>query len=390
MNETRKFAVASVVALSVAILQTAIQGGKAAGTAVRAEGRALAHGAPDTDRLSAAFAILERAVAQNEIPGAVALVAQHGKIAREQAFGLRDIENRIPFTTDTICWIASITKPVTTAVAMKLVEAGKLRLDDAVEKYLPEFQAQRDKQGQHRPITIRQLMTHTTGLPENPPNRQDVFAPQWRDQTLAEAVPPIARAALLFAPGAKVQYSNTGYYVLGRVVEVVAGKPFADYAKEAILDPLGMTESFYTRFLSAAPAPRLASIYRQRKGERFLYFRYEPGMTMKNDTPDGGVFCTARDLLKFYQMFLDNDGRVLAKDSVAQMLREQAPGRGLGWAREHGGFAHAGSSGAFAWGDPDTGVVGVIFIQFNDFDRVVRLQSQFVEAVRAAVGGVAK
>jgi CubicO group peptidase (beta-lactamase class C family) len=341
-------------------------------------------------RLADAFQLIEDAVAQGEIPGAVALVAHRGKIVREAAYGLSDIENRIPFTTDTVCWLASVTKPVTTAAIMKLVEAGKLGLDDPVEKYLPEFQTQQDKEGHHHALTIRQLLTHTAGLPGDPPTRKDVFDPEWRGKSVAETVGPIAQATLQFVPGAKVQYSNAGFYVLGRIIEIASGRPYADYVKETILDPLGMKEAFYPRGLASVEPRRMASVYRQRQGERFLYFRYEPGMVTRNDTPDGGLFCTARDLSKFCQMFLDNDGRILSKDSVGQMLREQAPDRGLGWAQENGGFAHAGSSGAYAWGDPHTGLAAVLLIQYNDFRRIPRLHAEFVAAVRAAYSAESK
>jgi CubicO group peptidase (beta-lactamase class C family) len=336
-------------------------------------------------KFDGAFALLKQAMAQDLIPGGVALVALHGTVVREEAFGLCDIENRIPFRTDTICWLASITKPVTTAAAMKLVEAGKLRLDDPVEKYLPEFRTQTDKQGRHCPFTVRQLMTHSAGLPERPPHRKDVFDLDWRSTVLAGTIGPIAEANLLFPPGTQVQYSNTGYYVLGRVIELGCGQRYADYVKTKILNPLGMNDSFFPPLLKAADAARMASVYRVKKGERFRYFRYERGMTMLNDTPDGGLFSSARDLWKFYQMFLDNDGRVLARQSVDEMLREQAPGRGLGWSLEQGGFAHGGSSGAFAWGDPGRGLVGILLLQINDFDRIERLQSEFAAAVRSAV-----
>jgi hypothetical protein len=153
---------------------------------------------------------------------------------------------------------------------------------------------------------------------------------------------------------------------------------------------LGMKEAFYPRFLASVEPRRMASVYRQRQGQRFLYFRYEPGMTTRNDTPDGGLFCTARDLFKFCQMFVDNDGRILSQDSVGQMLREQVPGRGLGWALENGGFAHAGSSGAYAWGDPNAGLAAVLLIQYNDFRRIPRLHAEYVEAVRAAYSAESK
>src|SRR5438477_3444002 len=99
--------------------------------------------------LDGAFWLVQEAVEKDNIPGAIALVAQHGKIIREEAFGLSDVEHTTPMTPRTLCWIASITKPVTVAAAMKLVESGQLGLDDPVEKFLPEFREQKDREGRH-------------------------------------------------------------------------------------------------------------------------------------------------------------------------------------------------------------------------------------------------
>src|SRR6185369_10142724 len=106
-------------------------------------------GAEHQDSLDNAFRQIREAVEKDEVPGAIALVAHGGTILRHEAYGLRDIENQLPFTTNTLCWIASITKPVTVAAAMTLVDAGKLALDDRVEKYLPEFAQQTDTNGVH-------------------------------------------------------------------------------------------------------------------------------------------------------------------------------------------------------------------------------------------------
>ena len=122
--------------------------------------------------LDAAFQLVRDAVETNHVPGAIALVARDGRVVRHQAFGLRDVENQLPFTTNTLCWIASITKPVTVAAAMTLVDAGKLALDDDVEKYLPEFRQQTNTNGLHQAFTIRHLMSHTSGLVPNPPTRR--------------------------------------------------------------------------------------------------------------------------------------------------------------------------------------------------------------------------
>jgi len=128
--------------------------------------------------LEAAFKVVQEAVANGAAPGAVALVAHNGQVVREEAYGLCDLEKQTLFTARTICWIASITKPVTVAAAMKLVEEGRLGLDDPIEKYLPEFKEQKDKEGRHHAITIRQLMSHTSGIQANPPTRPSFFFAQ--------------------------------------------------------------------------------------------------------------------------------------------------------------------------------------------------------------------
>src|SRR5206468_1576190 len=108
-------------------------------------GRLEAADAVSAAALDPAFRLVQDAVANENIPGAIALVAQHGKIIREEAFGLSDVEDKRPMTPTTLCWIASITKPVTVAAATKLVESGQLSLDDPVEKWLPEFAEQKDR-----------------------------------------------------------------------------------------------------------------------------------------------------------------------------------------------------------------------------------------------------
>src|SRR5438093_9035801 len=128
----------------------------AAGSAVAVDPPAVAA----SDSLDSAFRLIREAVEKNEVPGAVALVARDGTILRHEAYGLRDIENQLPFRTNTLCWIASITKPVTVSAAMTLVDAGKLALDDPVEKYLPEFGEQTDTNDTHHTFTVRQLMSH--------------------------------------------------------------------------------------------------------------------------------------------------------------------------------------------------------------------------------------
>src|SRR5262245_22377932 len=198
------------------------------------------------DPLDNAFRLVHEAVEKGDVPGAIALVARDDTILRQEAYGLRDIENGLPFTTNTLCWIASITKPVTVAAVMTLVDAGKLALDEPVEKYLPEFREQKDTNGLHHAFTIRQVMSHTSGLVPNPPTRGSAWPiggpldDFWLQQKLPEIVQTIAHSQLRFKPGSKFEYSNSALFVLGRVIEVVAGKPYAVCVKEKVLEPLGM------------------------------------------------------------------------------------------------------------------------------------------------------
>ena len=342
--------------------------------------------------IDGAFRLVREAVEKKEVPGAIALVARDGRILRHAAFGTRDIENGLPFTTNTLCWIASITKPVTAAAAMTLVDAGKLGLDDPVEKYLPEFREQTDTNGAHHVITIRQLMSHTSGLVPNPPTRRsgwplggplDDF---WLQKNLPEIVRSIARSQLRFKPGSKFEYSNSAFFVLGRVIEVVSGKPYVVYVRERILEPLKMADTHYAP--PATQPERVAKIYAQRDGKRETIFQFNPAIKISNAAPDGGLFSYPAQLVPFLQMFLDNDGRVLSRAAVKEMLREQPHGWGLGWSLLEGIFMHEGSSGTVAWADPKTGVIGILFLQYRDQNKVdERLRKDFRVVIQRAFAG---
>lgn len=339
------------------------------------------------DNLDGAFGILRNAVDRGDLPGYIALVAREGKVLRQEARGLSDIENTLSFNTNTLCWIASITKPVTVSAAMTLVDAGKLALDDSVEKFLPEFHGQTDEEGSHHVVTIRHLMSHTSGIVPKPPTRRSgwpIGGPLddfWLRQALPEIVRTIARSQLRFTPGSKFEYSNSALFVLGRVIEVVSGQSYASYVKEKIFDPLGMTDTHYAPLQT--DAQRVAVIYARRDGQRETIFRFKPTLKMVNAAPDGGLFSNPAQFLPFLQMFLDNDESVLSKSAVANMLTPQPHGWGLGWSLKDGLFLHEGSSGTVAWADPRTGVIGILFTQFrNRDDSDARLRERFRNAVQ--------
>jgi CubicO group peptidase (beta-lactamase class C family) len=357
-------------------------------SAASAEPDPKSNGDTTSARLDAAFKVVQEAVANGEVPGAVALVSHKGQVVREEAYGLCDLEMQRPFTARTICWIASITKPVTVAAAMKLVEEGQLALDDPIERYLPEFKEQKDKDGRHHVITIRQLMSHTSGIQANPPTRPSFFfAQEFLGRKIEEIAGEIAKTTIGFEPGSKVQYSNAAPYVLGRIIELQAKRPFHEYVQQVILEPAGMRDTYF--IIPPTEAERVAVVYRDARGERVTFFRFDPGWKVSMTLPDGGLFSSPREVAKFLQIFLDGDGKVLSRESVKAMRSEQAAGWGLGWALEADGlFTHTGSSGVSAWADPKTGVVGVLFCQVQNPQKVDPLQARFRKAVREAFATV--
>jgi CubicO group peptidase (beta-lactamase class C family) len=340
--------------------------------------------AGDDDQFAPAVQIIENSVTAGDVPGAAVLIVRNGAVVAESASGKCDTESGRPFETDTICWIASLTKPVTAAAAMTLVEKGRLGLDDPVERYLPEFHTQTTAGGRHYPVTIRQLMSHTSGIQPSVPLRpRDFFEQPWYRRTLAEVAAAIAETDLVFEPGDRAQYSNAAPYVLGRIIELQAGQPFGDYVRATILEPLGMSDTGFA--IPKEKIDRAATVLRRRDGVTDVFCRFDPAWDVTMTMPDGGLFSTTRDIARFAQSFLDGRNRVLSDESIKQMLTRQSDGYGLGWILDkEGQFSHWGSSGTRVWGDLRTGVVGVVFFQIQDQRRVDEIQGRFRDAVTEA------
>ena len=211
--------------------------------------------------------------------------------------------------TDSIFQIMSMTKPLTGTGIMMLMEEGRLSLIDPVEKYLPEFKGQ-TMQGRKpaRLITIRDLMTHTSGMSGPHGDMADLY--QKMDRTLAEAVASFARHPLEFDPGTKWMYSNTGLATLGRIIEVVSGQPYEQFIADRLLKPLGMKDSFF--FAPAAKQDRIAAVYvtkdskLQKTDDSFsAAMPRSSARTRKYPAPEFGLYSTAADLAAFYQMMLN-------------------------------------------------------------------------------------
>jgi len=270
----------------------------------------VACGAPDADPtpdpLAPAMEIITTAVADGDVPGASVLVMQRGETLVEQAYGLSELETKQPFQNDTIAWIASLTKPISAAAAMTLVDQGLLSLDDPVEKYLPEFAGQVGPNGEHAPVLIRQLMSHSSGIQSSVPLRpRFFFEPGWYSRSLEEVAAAIAETPLTFPPGEKTEYSNAAPYVLGRIVEIQAKQPFGEYVREQIFEPLEMRDTEYA--IPAGKMNRAATVYRKQDGETVVFCRFDPTWEVKMTMPDGGIFSTPRDIAQFAQAFLGSE-----------------------------------------------------------------------------------
>lgn len=340
--------------------------------------------------LDAAMQIIEQAVQDGSIPGGSVLIMQHGEVVEQKSFGVCRIEPERPFGSDTICWIASLTKPVTAAAAMKLVEDGKLQLDAPVETYLPVLSQLATKDGRKRTVTVRHLMSHSSGIPASVPLRpRYFFTQQWYDRSLQEVVNAIATRPLDFAPGSQVHYSNAAPYVLGRIIEVQSGQKFDDFVRNEIFKPLKMNDTGFA--IPTEQVGRTAIVYRREGKELSVYCRYDPEWNVRMTMPDGGLFSTPRDIARFANAFLHGGKGILSQASVDEMLSKQNDSYGLGWILDkERQLSHWGSSGTLVWADQETGVVGVFFSQIQDFNLLAKLRERFRAAADKAMKDAAR
>ena len=344
-------------------------------------------------------------VAAKQISGAVTLVARRGRVVHLGAVGKADVAGGRDMAKDSLFAIASMTKPITAAAVMILVDEGKLKLDDPVSKYIPAFQQTTLADGSKptREIIVRDCLRHTNGL----------VSDQKNVGTLAETAEFLAKSKLAFEPGSKWQY-GPGLSVAGRVVEVVSGKSFDQFLAERIFTPLDMKETSFRP--TADQQKRLAKLYQPTADKKDI----EPGthwlFDMSPDVtpnPSGGLYSTAADIVRFYQMELNggelNGKRILSADAVKQMTSLQSgelqtgftPGNGWGLGfclvREPQGptqmvsagtFGHGGAFGTQSWADPVKEMIFILMVARQNFgsgdgsDIRADFQKLAVEAVR--------
>ena len=388
-----------------------------------------------SERLARVGTLMQSHIAAKDISGAVTLVARHGKVVHLDAHGVADIDARRQMQTNTLFRMFSMTKPVTAVAVLMLMEEGKLLLSDPVSKYIPEFRDPKvavtrqpnDPLGAgvalvpaNRPLTIKDLLSHTGGLSDSPepgPAREFLQRANLPNGgTLAERVQRRGALPLNFQPGSQWQYSLTiGFDTLARIVEIQSGLPYNEFLKQRMFDPLGMKDTFYD-----VPAGRANDI-------AVGYNKTDKGLVRSTATPadpakveyisgaggSGGIASTASDYWRFCQMLLNGgtlDGkRLLSRKTVELMTADSIPGLDLrnyrngeqvlqgygfglgvrvrrnngenGWLGTPGDYGWAGAAGTYFWIDPKEELIGILLIE----TPIVSLRMSFPNAVYQAI-----
>ncbi len=379
----------------------------------------LAYGAPakagmSVERLRRIDRMCEEAVREGQVPGVVALVARNGRIVYHKAFGMADNESGRALGRNDIFRIASQSKAITATAVMMLWEEGLFRLDDPVSRWIPEFrnpqvlktydEATGNWTGEpaRREITIRDLLTHTSGIGYGVIDGDARFRKMYAKAgvtdlftteavTIGESVRRLAKLPLHHHPGEKYTYGE-GLDVLGRFIEVVSGQSFDVFLRTRLFDPLGMKDTGF--YLPPEKAGRLVPVQKPENGKwvRYPVTFYDPEYPVKGAksffSGGAGLCSTARDYATFLQMYLNggelNGVRILSRTTIDVIMAEQvAPGLWGGDQRHYGlafgvldskGAARGGegSAGTFDWGgyfntqyfaDPREKTIGILMKQ---------------------------
>ncbi len=352
---------------------------------------------------------LQPFVDRHELAGAVVLVADRDRVLSLDAVGYADLRNQRKMEPMDVFWIASQSKPITATALMMLVDEGKVKLDDPVEKYLPEFRGQWLKVEQdadhillrrpRHPITVREVLSHTSGLPF----KSAVEEPTLDLSPLRDAVHGYALTPLQFEPGTKYQYSNAGINTTGRIIEVVSGMPYQDFLQKRLFDPLGMRGT--TFWPGREVVSRVAKSYKPNKDGTGLeettitQLHYPLGnYPHRYPVPAGGLFSTAPDVGRFCRMVLNGgtfEGkRYLSEAAVKEMTSKQTgdlkENYGLGWSTG-AAFGHGGAYATNMTIDPKRGLVLVFMVQHAGFPGDGNLSlPAFHRAAREQFGGPGK
>ncbi|MCA9184775.1 MAG: serine hydrolase domain-containing protein [Pirellulaceae bacterium] len=357
----------------------------------------------DAERLEEIDAAMQPFVNDHTVSGVVTLVGQEGSIVHLGSIGSADLATGRLMTGDSLFAIASMTKPMTATAMLMLQDEGKLSLDDTVAKYLPSFAEVKLRNGQRvSPITLRQLLTHTSGL----------VGAQLCEESLAATAEKLSQRPLGYVPGEKWEYSP-GLNVCGRVIEIVSGQSYEDFMTTRIFRPLGMTDTTFHPTTKQRERAAVLYKYDQRTSDLTPTENWlNHGGADSVPNPSGGLFSTAEDVFRFYQMILNggtHDGQqIVSKSAVKAMTTIQTgdletgftPGNGwgLGWCvirqpqgvtamLSPGSYGHGGAFGTQVWVDPVKQRVFVLMIQrdglpnSDDSDLRRRFQQSAVDAL---------
>ena len=353
---------------------------------------------PNIDAIDSAMSDF---VKNSKAAGVITLLGQNGKVVHIGSVGFANIKSNKAMRPNALFSVASMTKPIVATAIMMLDEEGKLSIDDKVSKHIPAFAKAILENGEkpHREITIRDAITHTSGLAGS----------QSFPGTLSESIDELSTRPLAFHPGEKWQYSP-GLNVAGRIIEIVSGKSLQAFLQDRLLTPLGMKNTTFEP--NKNQLKRLATLYAPGEDKESLVpvdNRIVNLANVKGANPSGGLVSNARDLFRFYQMIL-NEGRfrgkrLLSQESVESMTTPKigdlktvfTPGNtwGLGWCivREPqgvtqmlspGSFGHGGAFGTQGWIDPEHRTIYVLLIQRTRFGNsdASEIRKQFQQVAK--------
>lgn len=364
------------------------------------------------ERLARIDIMCEAAVSKGDVPGMVALVVRNGKIVYNKAFGMANNETGRSMKTDDIFRIASQSKAITATAVMMLYEEGKFQLDDPISKYIPEFKNPQVLQSfqyadtsyttvpAKTEITIRNLLTHTSGLGYGQIDGDERFKMIYKKAgitdlftteniTIGESVKKLAKLPLHHNPGEKFTYSE-GLDVMGYFIEVMSGMPFDVFLRKRLFEPLGMNDTWF--YLQEEKASRLVPVQKPDNNKWVIYpvTFYDPAYPIKGAkkffSGGAGLSSTAKDYATFLQMYLNggelNGIRILSRTTIQSILSNQVGdltgdmqqyGLAFGYvtqkAQDKGG---QGSAATFTWGgyfntqyfaDPKEKIIGILMKQ---------------------------
>jgi CubicO group peptidase (beta-lactamase class C family) len=385
-----------------------------------------------SERLQRINHMMQGYIERGQITGGITMVSRRGKVAHFETHGQMDLEARTPMRKDAIFRIASMSKPITGVAILMLMEEGKLRLTDPVSRFIPEFkhskvamvktpavaatataparEAEIYTVPANHDITIRDLLTHTSGLGSGGAGSRAGarMAPRSTASNLEKYIPTLGQVPLDFQPGTQWRYSAlAGIETLGRIVEVASGLTFDRFLKQRIFDPLEMTDTAF--YPTDDRLPRVVTLYDDRDGK---LVRIETPSWLATKTlfsGGGGLWSTAEDYMRFGQMLVNggilNGKRLLSPRTIDLMAANHVGdlyegvgerGKGLGFGLtvdvvldnaasnrrvSNGTFAWGGAFGTYFWVDRKEALVGVLMVQ----EPVGSLRPDFQNAVMQAI-----